>query len=176
MLKISQFSSQGCWAHTRILSDSLRFDPQVQNFKKEDTFMHGVQLSDRWDFPRSSRNLDRKIALRQAKNTMVVSVRETISLEPKLGFLQIQNFKKKDSASFPMTPWTSKTDVGNYVYHARKDRQKIRKTRWKSDAFLLPDNRLRARIPSDSQRFDPRARVCKKDCNSSYETQLSVRR
>ena len=53
--------------------------------------------------------------------------------------------------------------------------KKIRKTRWKSDSFFLPDNRLRARISSGSLRFDPRAWMHKKDCNSSYKTQLSVR-
>ena len=61
MLKISQFSPRGCRVRAQILSDPQRFDPQVHNFKKEDTFKHNVQLSDHQDFPRSSWNLNRKI-------------------------------------------------------------------------------------------------------------------
>ena len=76
-------------------------------------FRHGVELSDRQDFLQPSRNLDREIALRRAKNTLVASIRETISLRAKLGFPQVQNFKKEGSAIFPMVPRTSKTDVGN---------------------------------------------------------------
>jgi hypothetical protein len=75
--------------------------------------MHGVELSDRQDFPRSSRNLDRKNVLQRTKNTLVAPVRGTISREPKLGFPQVQNFKGKGSASFPTVPRTSKTDFGS---------------------------------------------------------------
>ena len=124
ILKISHFSPRGCRARTQILSDSLQFDLQVHNFKREDMFRHDMQLSDRQDFPRSSRNPDRKITLQRAKNTLVASVRWTISLEPKLGFPQVRNFKKEGSTSFPTTSRTSKTDVGNYVYHACKNRRK----------------------------------------------------
>ena len=63
MLEVSQFSPRGCRALTKILSDSLKCDPRTHNFKKEDMFRHDVQLLDRQNFPRSSRNLDRKIAL-----------------------------------------------------------------------------------------------------------------
>ena len=75
--------------------------------------MHGVELLDRQDFPRSSRNLDRKNVLQRTKNTPAAPVRKTISHEPELGFLQVQNFKGKGSASFPMVPRTSKTDLGS---------------------------------------------------------------
>uniref|UniRef100_A0A2N9FIZ8 Retrotransposon gag domain-containing protein n=1 Tax=Fagus sylvatica TaxID=28930 RepID=A0A2N9FIZ8_FAGSY len=47
--------------------------------RKEDTFMHDVELSDRQDFIRSSRNPDRKTALKRTKNTPVASVRGYIS-------------------------------------------------------------------------------------------------
>jgi hypothetical protein len=72
--------------------------------------MHGVELSDRQDFPRSSRNLNRKNVLQQTKNTPAAPVHGTISREPKLGFPQVQNFKGKGSASFSMVPTTSKTN------------------------------------------------------------------
>jgi hypothetical protein len=72
----------------------------------------------------SSRNLDRKITLRRAKNTLVASVRGTISLEPKLDFPQVRNFKKESSASFPRTPRSPKSDIGSYVYRARESRRK----------------------------------------------------
>ena len=72
-----------------------------------------MQLSDRQDLPRSSRNLDRKIAFWRAKNTPAASVRGTISLEPKLGWPQVQNFKKEGSASFLTVPRTLKTGVGS---------------------------------------------------------------
>jgi hypothetical protein len=75
--------------------------------------MHGVELSDRQDFPRSSRNLDRKNVLQWTKNTSAAPVRGTISREPKLDFPQVQNFKGKGSASFPTVPRTSKTDFGS---------------------------------------------------------------
>uniref|UniRef100_A0A2N9HRZ1 Pectate lyase superfamily protein domain-containing protein n=1 Tax=Fagus sylvatica TaxID=28930 RepID=A0A2N9HRZ1_FAGSY len=55
--------------------------------------MHSVELSDRQDFPRSSRNLDRKNVLQRTKNTPAAPVRGNISREPKLGFPQVQNFK-----------------------------------------------------------------------------------
>ena len=135
MLKISQFPPWGCRARAQILSNSLQCDPQAHNFKKEDTFRHDMQLSDHQDFSRSSRNLDRKIALQRAKNTPVASVHGTISLEPKLGFPQVQNFKEEGSAIFPMTPRTLKTNVGSHVNRVREGRWKIRKTSWKSDAF-----------------------------------------
>ena len=73
--------------------------------------MHGVELLDRQDFSQSSRNLDWKNVLQRTKNTLAAPVHGTISCEPKLGFPQVQNFKGKGSASFPMVPRTSKTDV-----------------------------------------------------------------
>ena len=90
-------------------------------------FRHGVELLDRQDFPRSSRNLDRKNVLQWTKNTPAAPVRGTISREPKLGFLQVQNFKGKGSASFPTVPRTLKTDFRSEVKYARKHRQKVRK-------------------------------------------------
>ncbi len=84
MLKISQFSPRGCRVRAQILSDLLQFDPQVHYFKKEDTFRHDVQLSDRRVFPRSSRNLNWKTAFQRVKNTLAASVRGIVSLEPKL--------------------------------------------------------------------------------------------
>jgi hypothetical protein len=74
--------------------------------------MHGVELPDRQDFPRSSRNLDRKNVLQRTKNTPVAPICGTISREPKLGFPQVQNFKGKGSASFPKVPRTSKPTSG----------------------------------------------------------------
>uniref|UniRef100_A0A2N9FB32 RNA-directed DNA polymerase n=1 Tax=Fagus sylvatica TaxID=28930 RepID=A0A2N9FB32_FAGSY len=61
---------------------------------KEDTFMHDVELSDRQDFIRLSRNPDRKTALKRTKNTPVASVRGAISHKSKLGFPQIRNLAK----------------------------------------------------------------------------------
>jgi hypothetical protein len=75
--------------------------------------MHDVQLSDRQDFPRSSWNLDRKNALRRTKNTLVASVRRTISHEPKLGFPQVRNLEGEGSTSFPTVPRMSNSDVGS---------------------------------------------------------------
>uniref|UniRef100_A0A2N9I3C7 Uncharacterized protein n=1 Tax=Fagus sylvatica TaxID=28930 RepID=A0A2N9I3C7_FAGSY len=51
---------------TSILS-SLQVDPQVRNFKKEDTFSYNVELSDFQDLPWSGRNLSRKMTLRHGK-------------------------------------------------------------------------------------------------------------
>jgi hypothetical protein len=63
--------------------------------------MHGVELSDRQDFPRSSRNLRRKNVLRWTKNTPATSVRETISLRPKLGFpYKSRTLQKKVAQAF----------------------------------------------------------------------------
>jgi hypothetical protein len=73
--------------------------------------MHYVQLPNHQDFLQSSRNLDRKIAFWQAKNTPVASVCRTISLQSKLDFLQVQKFKGEGSARFPTVSRTSKTDV-----------------------------------------------------------------
>jgi hypothetical protein len=75
--------------------------------------MHGVELLDRQDFPRSGRNFDQKNVLQRTKNTPAAPVRETISREPKLGFPQVQNFKGEGSASFPTVPTTSKADFGS---------------------------------------------------------------
>ena len=84
MLKISQFPPRGCGVPTWIRSNSLRFDPQAHNLKKEDTFKHDMQLLDRQDFPRFGQNLDQKITLRRAKHSLTASVRGTIPPEPKL--------------------------------------------------------------------------------------------
>ena len=89
MLEVSQFSPRGCRAYAKILSDSLKCDPWTHELEKEGMFRHGVELSARQDFLRSSQNLDRKIALRWAKNTPVASAHRTISLQPKLGFPQV---------------------------------------------------------------------------------------
>ena len=121
--KISQFSPRGGCPRAQILSDSW-FDPQVQNFKEEDTFRHDVKLSDRRVFPQSSRNLDRKTALRQAKNPPAASIRGTISLEPKLASSQVQNFKKEGVISFPGMTRTSKIDIGSCVNHVHENWQK----------------------------------------------------
>ena len=121
MLKISQFSPRGGCLCAVILPYSLQFDSQVRNFKKEDTFRHDMQLSDRQDFPRSSRNLDQKTTLRQEKNTLAASIRGTASRRLKLYFSQDQNFKKEGIASFPRTPRTLKTDVRSYVNHTCKN-------------------------------------------------------
>jgi hypothetical protein len=102
----------------QILPYSLQVDPQVQNFKKEDTCSHNMQLSDRQDHPRFGLNLDRKMALR--KNTPA-SIRRAISLGPKLDFSQIRNFKGKGVASFPGTPRSSKTNIERYVNRAREN-------------------------------------------------------
>ena len=75
--------------------------------------MHGVELSDRQDFPRSSQNLGQKNVLQRTKNTPAAPVRGTISCEPKLGFPQVQNFKGEGSIRFLTVPRTSKTDFGS---------------------------------------------------------------
>ena len=75
--------------------------------------MHGVELSDRQEFPQSSWNLDWKNVLQRTKNASAAPVRGTISRGPKLGFPQVQNFKGEGSASFPTVPRTSKTDFGS---------------------------------------------------------------
>jgi hypothetical protein len=74
------FPRRSC-LRAQILPYSLRFDPQVRNFKKEDTFRHDLQLSDRQDFPRFDRNLDWKIALRHGTNTLAAPVHMAVSLE-----------------------------------------------------------------------------------------------
>ena len=80
MLKISQLSPRRRHARAQSLPDSQQVDPQPWMRWKEDTFRHGVELSDRQDSPRSSRNLDRKNALRLTKNTPVASVCRVVSL------------------------------------------------------------------------------------------------
>ena len=119
--EISQFSPRKGCRRAQILPYSLRFDSQFQNFKKEDTFRNDVQLSYRQDFPRFGRNLDRKAALRRAKKPPKAYVRRTISLEPKLDFPQVYNFKKEGNISFPGTPRTSKTNIGSYVNRVREN-------------------------------------------------------
>jgi hypothetical protein len=73
--------------------------------------MHDVELSDRQDFPRSSRNPDRKNVLQRTKNAPAAPIRGTVSREPKLGFLQAQDLEKEGSTSFRTVPRTSKSDV-----------------------------------------------------------------
>uniref|UniRef100_A0A2N9IHV8 Aminotransferase-like plant mobile domain-containing protein n=1 Tax=Fagus sylvatica TaxID=28930 RepID=A0A2N9IHV8_FAGSY len=70
-------SSPLCKACTfgKSLPDSQQVDPQAQVRWKEDTLMHDVELSDRQDLIGSSRNPDRKTALKRTKNTPVASVR-----------------------------------------------------------------------------------------------------
>ena len=113
MLKILELFSRRYHACALSLSDSQRVDPQALVRQKEDMFMNGVELSDRQDFPRSSRNLDRKNVLQRTKNTPAALVHGTISREPKLSFLQVQNFKEKGSASFPTVPRMLKTNFGS---------------------------------------------------------------
>ena len=122
-------------------------------------FKQYVELSDHQDFPQSSRNHDRKNGLRRTKNTP-----------------QVQNFKEKGSANFPMVPRTLKTDFGSSVKYACENRQKIRKKAPKIWRVFLPDNRLRKQSLPDSQRVDLRARVRWKDDDSSYDVQFSVSR
>ena len=113
MLKIPGLFPRHYHACAQSLPDLQRVDPQAQVCWKEDMFKQYVELSDHQDFLRFGRNLDRKIALRQAKKTLVASVHGTIALQPELDFLQVQNFKKEGSASFPTVPRTSKTDIGS---------------------------------------------------------------
>ena len=68
----------------QILSGPQRFGLRVETFKEEGNFSYNVQLSDRRELLRSSRNLDRKMTLRRAKNTPTASVRGTVSREPKI--------------------------------------------------------------------------------------------
>ena len=95
MLKILQLSLRGCRTHAQILSNSLRFDVQVQNFKKEDTFMHDVQLLDRQDCPRFGWNLNRKTALRRAKNPLAASVRGPYLSSPSSASRKTTTLRKK---------------------------------------------------------------------------------
>ena len=113
VLKIPELFPRRYHACAQSLPDSQQVDPQAWARWKEDTFMHGVELSDRQDFSRSIRNLDRKNVLQRTKNALAAPVRGTISREPKLGFPQVENFKGKDSASFPTVPRTSKSNVGS---------------------------------------------------------------
>uniref|UniRef100_A0A2N9GAL9 Uncharacterized protein n=1 Tax=Fagus sylvatica TaxID=28930 RepID=A0A2N9GAL9_FAGSY len=108
LLKVPEFSHRRCHACAQSLPDSQQVDPRARARWKEDTFMHDVELSDRQDFTGSSRNPDRKTALKRTKNTPVASVRGAISHKSKLGFPQIRNLAKVGSASFPTVPRTSK--------------------------------------------------------------------
>ncbi len=72
--------------------------------------MHDVELSDRQEFLRSSRNPDRKNVLQRTKNTPAALARGTVFLQPKLGFLQVQYREKEGNVSFPTVPRTSKND------------------------------------------------------------------
>jgi hypothetical protein len=98
---------------TRILSNRRQLGPQAETFKQEGYFNYDVQLPNRQELLRSSRNLRRKNALRWTKNTLAASVRGTVFFQPKLGFLQTWNLKKEGSVSFPMVPRTSKADIGS---------------------------------------------------------------
>ena len=113
LLKTPEFSHRRCHACAQSLPDSQQVDLQTRVRWKEDTFMHDKEFSDSRDFTGSSRNPDRKTALKRTKNTPVASVRGAISHEPKLGFPQIQNLAKVGNASFPSVPRTSKSDIGN---------------------------------------------------------------
>uniref|UniRef100_A0A2N9GLL4 Uncharacterized protein n=1 Tax=Fagus sylvatica TaxID=28930 RepID=A0A2N9GLL4_FAGSY len=113
VLKIPELSYRRCHACAQSLPDSQQVDPQARVRWKEDTLMHDVELSDRQDFIGSSRNPDRKTALKRTKNTPVASVRGTISHKSKLGFPQIRNLAKVGNASFPTVPRTSKSDIGS---------------------------------------------------------------
>ena len=58
------------------------------------------------------------------KNTSAASFREPVSLEPKLDFSQVWNFKEEVIENFPGTPRSSKTDIGSYVNRARENWRK----------------------------------------------------
>ena len=99
VLKIPELSHQRCCACVQSLPDSQQVDQQVQARWKEDTFMHDVELSDRQEFPGSSRNPYRKTVLKRTKNTPAAPVRGTVSREPKLGFVQARvRWKDVDSS------------------------------------------------------------------------------
>uniref|UniRef100_A0A2N9GKK3 Reverse transcriptase RNase H-like domain-containing protein n=1 Tax=Fagus sylvatica TaxID=28930 RepID=A0A2N9GKK3_FAGSY len=63
-----------------------------------------VELSDRQDFPGSSRNPDWKTVLQRTKNTPAAPVRGTVSHESKLGFPLIRNLTKSLSDSLQVDP------------------------------------------------------------------------
>ena len=84
MLKIQEFSHRRCHACAQSLPDSQQVDLQAWVRWKEDTCMHGVELSDRQEFTGAGRNPDRKTALKRTKNTPVASARGAISHKPKL--------------------------------------------------------------------------------------------
>ena len=113
VLKIPELSHRRCRACAQSLPNSQQVDPQALARWKEDTFMHDVELSDRQDFPESSRSPDRKTVLKRTKNTLVAPVRGTVSHEPKLGFPQIRNLEKVGSVSFLTVSRTSKSDIGS---------------------------------------------------------------
>uniref|UniRef100_A0A2N9FM93 Uncharacterized protein n=1 Tax=Fagus sylvatica TaxID=28930 RepID=A0A2N9FM93_FAGSY len=137
-------------AFTQILSDSLQCDPQVHNFKKEDTFRHDVQFSDRRVFPRSSRNLNRKTAFRRAKNTLTTSVRGTVSLKPKLNFPQVHNFKKEGIPPWGQIP-PSSLPVDLQAQNLEKDYNSDYKTQLSVRRKHLPFGRnLRRKNNSDT--------------------------
>ena len=58
------------------------------------------------------------------ENTLTASIRGIASREPKLSFMQVQNFKKEGSVSFPAKPRSPKSDIGSYVYRTRENRRK----------------------------------------------------
>ena len=61
ILKIPKLSPRRCHACAQSLPDSQQVNLRARVRWKEDMFRHNVELSDRQDFPRSSRNLRRKM-------------------------------------------------------------------------------------------------------------------
>jgi hypothetical protein len=112
VLKIPELSYRRRHACAQSLPDSQQVDPQARVRWKEDTLMRDVELSDRQDLIGSSRNPDRKTALKRTKNTPVASGRGTISHKSKLGFPRIRNLARVGNASFPTVPRTSNSDIG----------------------------------------------------------------
>jgi hypothetical protein len=72
VLKIPELFPRRYHACAQSLPNSQRVDPQARARSKEDMLRHNVELSDRQDFPWSSRNLDRKNVLQRTKNTPTV--------------------------------------------------------------------------------------------------------
>ena len=106
------------------------------------------------------------MAPRHEKNTPIASVRGTVSLEPELAFLQVQNFKKEGSAYSLGTPRSSKTDIGSYVNRARENRQK--KGDYAENFIVFPwKGCLRAQILPYSLRVDPQVWNFKKNSPSA---------
>uniref|UniRef100_A0A2N9F447 Retrotransposon gag domain-containing protein n=1 Tax=Fagus sylvatica TaxID=28930 RepID=A0A2N9F447_FAGSY len=109
MLKISQFSPGEVTFTQRFFLTRFELIYKSRNFKTQRATLGSPRYSPVWPESRSENGPP------TWKNTLVASIPKAISLEPKLYFSQVQNFKEEGIASFPRTPRSLKTDIGSYV-------------------------------------------------------------